>query len=313
MKKTVKKRAFVSAIAMLIVSAIVLTSSTFAWFSMSKQATVDQMDLTVSSPEGILISANAKAWTATLTPEQIFPAEGSTDRLAAYEGNKNFLPTALLPVSCAFYRTDNGYPQFFVGTVNDANVISFRNVNQATTTADLAGFVAFDLFVKLAEEKTVYFGTSTFKDNSDQDALTALRVGFQNMGVFRADTAPATITGTVTEGSTTMYEVDSIHRSGDAQGNDLADGVRDTQYVHSAPTNTSVNNNIVSTNQSAVMNLPSKVTLVRSNASASAKALTLPVGITKLRVYIWMEGNDVDCRNSVGGASLSVTLKFTID
>ena len=61
MKKTIKKRAFVSAIAMLIVSAIVLTSSTFAWFSMSKQATVDSMDLTVSSPEGIQISANASA------------------------------------------------------------------------------------------------------------------------------------------------------------------------------------------------------------------------------------------------------------
>ena len=72
MKNTIKKRAFVSAIAMLIVSAIVLTSSTFAWFSMSKEAEVQSMDLTVSSPEGIQISANASAWTASLTVDQIF-------------------------------------------------------------------------------------------------------------------------------------------------------------------------------------------------------------------------------------------------
>ncbi|MCI5592903.1 MAG: hypothetical protein PUG56_01150, partial [Ruminococcus sp.] len=78
MKKTIKKRAFVSAIAMLIVSAIVLTSSTFAWFSMSKQATVDSMDLTVSSPEGIQISANASAWTANLTIDEIFNTDDTT-------------------------------------------------------------------------------------------------------------------------------------------------------------------------------------------------------------------------------------------
>ena len=53
MKKTIKKRAFVSAIAMLIVSAIVLTSSTFELLSMSKQETVDSMYLTFSSTEGI--------------------------------------------------------------------------------------------------------------------------------------------------------------------------------------------------------------------------------------------------------------------
>jgi len=309
MKKTVKKRAFVSAVAMLIVSAIVLTSSTFAWFTMSKQATVEQMDLTVSSPEGILISANAKAWSATLTPEQIF-ATDTSNRMNAYEGHHNLLPTAILPASCAFYRASNGYPQFFVGTVNDAGQISFRQINQETTTADNAGFVAFDLFVKLLEPQNVYFGTSSFVDNSNQDALTALRVGFQNMGTFRADADPATVTSTTALGNTTMYEVDSINRSGDAQSAGLSTGALDTKYVHAVFT-TTVDDNAIATHQNAVMN--TATTLVRSNASASQKALSLNAGITKLRVYIWMEGNDVDCRNSVGGASLSVTLKFTID
>ena len=104
MKKTIKKRAFVSAIAMLIVSAIVLTLSTFAWFSMSKQATVDSMDLTVSSPEGIQISANASAWTANLTIDEIFNTdETTTSRYDAYEGNANLYPADLIPVSSCFY------------------------------------------------------------------------------------------------------------------------------------------------------------------------------------------------------------------
>ena len=52
MKNTLKKRTFISAIAMLVVSAIVLTSSTFAWFSMAKRVEVETMQLIVIKKDG---------------------------------------------------------------------------------------------------------------------------------------------------------------------------------------------------------------------------------------------------------------------
>jgi beta-mannanase len=89
MKKTFKKRAFISAIAMLIVSAIVLTSATYAWFSMAKQVTVDSMELNITSPEGIQISANTTNFTTKLTTANITGTDDTAagKRFNAYEGN----------------------------------------------------------------------------------------------------------------------------------------------------------------------------------------------------------------------------------
>lgn len=49
-----KKRSLVAALAMLVVSAIVLTSSTYAWFATSSAATVDKISATVTNNKGAL-------------------------------------------------------------------------------------------------------------------------------------------------------------------------------------------------------------------------------------------------------------------
>ncbi|MBQ7653617.1 MAG: hypothetical protein IJS17_00920 [Clostridia bacterium] len=307
MKKTVKKRAFISAIAMLIVSAIALTSSTFAWFSMSKKAEIEQMDLTVTSPEGILISANAKAWTSTLTPEQIFPDGTTQDRMNAYDGNINFLPTDLKPVSCSFRVVTGDLPRFLTTALNDQGQGTISIINQSTTTADAAGFVAFDLFVKLAESKTVYFDESVFTDTSGQKTLTSLRVAFQNIGNFTINTDANTITAARGMGTTKMLEVDAINRSDDALGAGRTAGKVQTQYLTSAGAAT------VNSDSVFALGDATAASLVTGDQSKDAKSLELNAGITKLRIYIWIEGQDIDCRNSIGGAELGVALKFTID
>lgn len=310
MKKTVKKRAFISAIAMLIVSAIALTSSTFAWFSMSKKASVEQMDLTVTSPEGILISANAKAWTSTLTVDQIFPEEGSSDRMNAYDGNKNFLPTDLKPVSCAFTQYSSEMPRFFTTALNDQGQGTLTPIDQGNTTADAAGFVAFDLFVKLAEQKTVYFDESVFTDTSGQKALTAMRVAFYTVKNFPITASSEEVTAALaTNTPVKMYEVDALHRSDDA----LANGQPDNTVITNCKYIASYANSTVNSDSIFPLGVDTRATVVTSNQNKSAKSITLDAGITKLRVYIWIEGQDIDCRNSIGGAAISAALSFTID
>lgn len=39
---------------------------------------------------------------------------------------------------------------------------------------------------------------------------------------------------------------------------------------------------------------------------------TLSSGITKVRVYMWVEGQDVDCENTASGANIQFNLQFTI-
>ena len=318
MKKTIKKRAFVSAIAMLMVSAIVLTSSTFAWFSMSKEASVESMDLTVSSPEGIQISANASAWTASLTVDQIFDNDdATTSRYDAYEGNNNLYPADLIPVSSAFQSANSstGYANFFKATLDDSGLATITAVTQSKDSQDAAGLIAFDLFFKVAEAQTVYFGTSTFTDNSDSKINSALRVAFTPLGNVAIGTAAATATAlnTFTAGAkNVVYEVDSLTRSDDASGLNIADGALTTNALISNYGGNRVytTNGVITSTSCAGAVYGTQVT---DQSDASAKSFSLSAGITKVRVYIWVEGNDVDCLNSVAGAALTANLKFTID
>ena len=315
MKKTIKKRAFVSAIAMLIVSAIVLTSSTFAWFSMSKQATVESMDLTVSSPEGIQISANASAWTANLTIDEIFNTDDTTtSRYDAYEGNTNLYPTDLVPVSSAFEYANSatGVANFYKATLNDAGYANVSAVSQTAGNADNAGLISFDLFFKVAQQTTVYFGTSEFKDNSSSDVLTALRVGFTPLGnlAIGSTAAEAQALNTFTRGTgNIVYEVDSMNRSADAASLGQTTGKLDTKYLAGTGASGQTTNGILDNSFTHA----TAAKLVRDNDNASVKSFTLNAGVTKMRVFLWVEGNDVDCQNSIAGAAFTAALKFTID
>ena len=314
MKKTIKKRAFVSAIAMLIVSAIVLTSSTFAWFSMSKEAEVQSMDLTVSSPEGIQISANASAWTASLTVDEIFDNDDEkTSRYDAYEGNNNLYPADLIPVSSAFAAANSatGYANFYKATLDDSGRATVTAVTQSKDSQDAAGLIAFDLFFKVAEAQTVKFGASTFTDNSNSKILSALRVAFSPLGnvAIGTDAATATALNTFTANKNVSYEVDSLNRSDDATALGISAGRLSTEYLYGTGGNgrTAVNGVLVGSGTS--MN----GTAVNDQSAESEKVFSLDAGITKVRVYIWVEGQDVDCLNSVAGAALTANLKFTID
>lgn len=316
MKKTIKKRAFVSAIAMLIVSAIVLTSSTFAWFSMSKKASVDAMDLTVSSPEGIQISANASTWTASLSIDEIFDTDDTTtSRYDAYTGNRNLYPADLIPVSSCFYDANSttGDVNFYKTTLNDSGNASTVSVDQSAGNDDNAGLVAFDLFFKVAQQTKVYFGTSEFTDPGNTDILTALRVGFTPLGNVAIGTPASQITGlnsfTRSASNNIVYEVDAINRSADALADGQTTGVIPTRYIFNASASGSTTGGILT---GGMIN-NSNAKIVTDQAAASDKSFTLNAGITKMRVYIWVEGQDVDCRNSIAGAAFTAALNFTID
>ena len=40
--------------------------------------------------------------------------------------------------------------------------------------------------------------------------------------------------------------------------------------------------------------------------------MTLQAGITKVKVYMWVEGQDVDCENSASGSDISFSFELSI-
>lgn len=325
MKKTIKKRAFVSAIAMLIVSAIVLTSSTFAWFSMAKNVSIDTMQLNITSPDGIQISANTSAFTTHLTMGNFDGTETSQPRFNKESDTTNFFPTYLSPASCPFRMSGGSLPAFYTGSISDTNQITISQINDAATTSkDIVPFVAFDLFVKLGKPKTgtttkVYWArpvadkTGTKQTDivcsTNPDVETAMRIAFVYCGSGDATAAKTVLSGIKTNGgsgSVCMFEPDAYNHtedSGKADGSKVA-----TNPISLTGTITPTGN--IVTNSSYIQTSYA-CTQVDDQGRSDAYFEGVE-GINRIRVYIWMEGQDVDCANDVAGAALKVNLKFDI-
>lgn len=304
MKKTFKKRAFISAIAMLIVSAIVLTSATYAWFSMAKRVEVESMELNVTSPEGIQISANTSAFTTKLTADDI--TGNSTTRFKAYEGNMNNIPETVKPSSTTF-DTNGFLPAFFDGSINDSGKMDIYE------RADVgSGFVAFDLFVKVKSATTVKFGSSTVTCESNTEVPTAMRIGVINCGTV-AEKADADAIQSVLPGmdrtKKVIYEVDASNHTAAASSLG-ASRIMTTRALKAAGTNVATD--------SKYSNIVSQVgytAAIESNIATNATNATIPVeaGVSRVRVYMWMEGNDVDCANDIAGSTINFNLVLEID
>lgn len=88
-----KKRSLFAAVAMLIVSAIVLTSATYAWFASGTSVSVAEVKAEVSNSDGsILISADGTNWGSTVSLAQLQGQAGNS--IAT-----NFAPVSVNPTN----------------------------------------------------------------------------------------------------------------------------------------------------------------------------------------------------------------------
>ena len=307
MKKTLRRRTFISAIAMLIVSAIVLTSSTFAWFSMAKRVEVEKMELNITSPDGVQLSANADAFTTKLMLDDVKGI--STARWAAYKGNQNNFPELLVPSSSTLF-VDKSLPVFYSGSIDDAGKIAATQVMSDVGS----GYVAFDLFVKVGADQKVFWSESEITCDDNPEVISAMRMAVVNCGTVAAKAESAAILATVPQNAlqnrVAMYAPNAdIHTdaSGYEDGATVPNVYIDAPFANRTPTGNG--NNIMQEGQYSSDPVGTKVLDGNMATEAYFNALT---GINRVRVYLWMEGNDVDCENSVAGATINFNLVFTI-
>lgn len=144
-----KKRSLVAAIAMLIVSAIVLTSSTYAWFASNGAATVGAMNANVANNDGTL---QVMATTNAIANSQWKTSLSSAD----YTG----YTTALTPVSMYM---NNGAPSFYKAAYDGVTFTAGSN----GTVSDYLKY-GFDVKYDNASENAATVSmVPTWSDSSD--------------------------------------------------------------------------------------------------------------------------------------------------
>ena len=327
-KKKSKRRADVkSSILVLLLIAILLIASTYAWFTANKTVTISTLDVNVQAANGLQISADGSNWKAILKNTDIDPTTVST----TYAGNTNQIPVEMQPVSTAgVVDTGTGFMNVYYGTVasdEKANGFALTTTKETDTKGTTGKYIAFDIFLRADKDTTLTLTDKsgvTPKDGSiDLGLQNSARVAFIKEG-HTADTSAQASTVQALTGDFSIYiwEPNSdVH---------TANGV--TNALNTYGINTSVGpgaavvpyygvKDVITTpialaDTNGVTADSSYFTLMtpdyKTNATMTNTAIfSLTKGITKMRIYMWVEGQDVDCENSASGTDISFDVQFT--
>lgn len=308
---------------LLLLLLVFLIVSTYAWFTANQTVTISTLDVNVQTSNGLQISADAINWKTILQKEDI------TGATATYATNTNQMPTEMEPVSTAGVVT-SGVMDMYSGEVDaHDNGVDYTLVsNKLTDTRGTDGkYIAFDIFLRVDQPSQVYLTTAsnvTYKQGAtDKGLQNAARVAFIDEGNASIETEPTTIQALKNGISSIIWEPNyDVH---------TAAGVLNAKEIYGLDTTTTGGTQLSYDGIKAAIDIGKGVTLKTANKTSFAdlfetvtptistvkdfdaqqSLLNLKAGITKVRIYMWVEGQDVDCENNASGTDISFNVQIT--
>ena len=316
-----------------------LSASTYAWFTSNFTVSVQQIDVNVSSGSGIQISTNAVDWKSLVTLNDITTNMYSTAVNQVPTSTSQMNPVSTVKTAFPEATTKSQGLKMFRGTITNSVVDGKMYLNSTQLTDGASGnndYVAFDLFVKLdfGSAKQVYLtpGTGIIAGNPNTHIEYAGRMAFVIQGNAPSSTAAAGLQDLKGATNILFYEPNyDVHTANGIQNANnnypyAVNGVTLTETGNAAPTvyygvksaftydpaTESTGVILGSTDTNKFDQVTPDITTAAGNTTRTA-FLTLQPGVTKMRVYMWVEGQDVDCENNASGGQVIFNLGFTVD
>ena len=319
-----------------------LSASTYAWFTSNYTVSVSEIDVNISSGAGIQISTNATDWKSIVTVTDI------TDN--KYGDAVNQVPTGtaqMNPVSTVADPDVNATTKttglkMYRGTITNDVTTGTMYLNSEALTDGATGnldYIAFDLFVKsdFKVAKQVYLtgGTGIKAGNPNTQIEYAGRMGFVingNLPSSSTATNLQNIKSTAQNSTVIIYEpnydvhtangvqnrnnnyssyVGAVTESGNASPATYY-GVKAAFSYDSEDTTNHPGIPLDDTNSARFALVTPSITTTAANTNKT-QFVTLQPGVTKMRVYMWIEGQDIDCENTASGGQVKFNLGFTVD
>ena len=355
-----KRRKLGSLLLLLFLTIILLATSTYAWFTANRSVTIDAINVTVSTSNGIQISTDANSWKTLISNSDIttgYAFDTDNDSVNDLVDQNQFSLTNLSPVSTAG-AVSNGKLVMYKGVIDDKNTDGVLGLTASATPAEAKStttgdFIAFDIFLKVDEAGPVYLnvgsGAVVTGNNADKGAQNAVRMGFIVEG-NGASTTPAATLAAYSSGSSVLivepnsdqhnafgieqarqYYQDYTYGStsgadytslSEGTGNDWVswDGVSaaisDSNEIAWANTNAHDSGSYFTAMTGNYLTRTTTAFTTNTGTPAPTPVsigLSLSAGITKIRVYLWIEGQDIDCDTSASGANITFNIGFTLD
>lgn len=313
-----------------------LGTTTYAWFTANRTVTVEQMQVNVAASGGIQISENAITW-RSMVDKALLSGANTT-----YTAAKNQIPSALVPVSTAL-TTSDGELNMYYGKVEASGLnyylTSEEDVAETHTTTS-GKYIAFDLFIRYEStglptaNEPIYLtlgsGVKVAGSETDTGIKNAVRVAFLKLGSAKISDGPtaSALQALNTAGEVRMWEPNfNTHTAAarqhatntygatipaDGHANSIAyDGLNGT--IPEAAVLVGAANTAHPVHGNKFLAVTPTFTTA-SGFTVTPVAFTLnPATITKMRIYVWVEGQDYDCENAASGANITIDLGFTLD
>ncbi len=318
-----KNRRFLTLLLLFFTFILFITTS-YAWFSSNRVVSINTLDVHVQADGGLEVSTDAVDFKQVITLQDIMNARNN------YSFSVNQIPYQLYPVSTGGVIDERGYLEMFRGEATNTSSTEFILVTNQSVEEEGFGeessgdFIAFDLFFRTTNEKELYLSsnsTVTYNGETSSGIENATRVAFLNEGVSTDSASLAQNLNNATEALIWEPNYD-VH---------TASGVSNAQNVYGITTTQT--GGVLLPYEGVIHNITSQdyVPISRANSSnypnffrpvavaldtpqnnrSNVKLMDLSPSITKVRIYMWIEGQDVDCEDNASYGDISFQLEFT--
>lgn len=345
---------------LLVLTAVLLVMSTYAWFTANRTVKIDSIDVHVSTSSGLQISADGIDWKTVLTKDDLVAAH------TTYADAVNQLPDNMAPVSTALNQTDR-YLDMFYGSVSadletgsstygEYLLTSVKQTDVESSTITTSGeydkgyYIAFDIFLKSGNDATdLYMSGSTIEmveDTTTGDLVAASSTqekGIANaarVALIKGENTDSETTSTIQALSTANGTVMMWEPNADAHTSHGVENAESLGWVTTGQLTEGTGNSVISYDglkdafttgvllKNAVTSNSNgcfaDVTPTWTSNKGDTPSLQMPdesksggnaltAGVTKYRIYMWVEGQDVDCENYASGTYLEYKLSFSLD
>ena len=311
---------------------VMLSTTTFAWFTSNRVVTVSTINVHVAAAGGIEISADGITWKAVLLPEDIMDVHNTT-----YPHSTNQIPNQMEPVSTG-KEIDGatGFLKMYYGTAenNEAGdyILTSSRIIETEGNGDTSDgkFVAFDIFFKVQNDTDIYLTNNskvTYINEDGKGIAAAARIAFVDEGTLPAGTDASSIQALKSASSATTYIWEPNY---DVHTEAAVANAREVYGIETSQTNAAriVYDGLISeiTHESYVQikdansdkypRFFKRVNVdyyTKQDFTEYKQVFTLRSGITKMRIYMWIEGQDVDCENNASYDDIAFDLQFTVN
>lgn len=296
--------------------------TTYAWFSSNKRTTIEGIDIRVATIDGMQISADAIKWSNDLTREDIVNA------YKTYPRAENQLPDTFNTVS-TIGNVTNGRMDMFFGITTDEKDDLFTLVTSKETEIQCTGdeecqgkvYTAFDVFLLVNRPAVIALSANSnvvAKDpNDSKGAQYAARVAFVNEGTVSTDANPASAQALRGGSRGYIWEPNyDIHTELGVQAAKEIYGLTTTRTGAARLPYRGVNAAFTTpiaidqTDKSSYFTMVNPAIATIEGFSEDQVFMNIPSGITKVRIYLWLEGQDVDMNDWVAADNLSYNIEF---